>query len=314
MPLDRDGYFTSIKGSVNTWECDDIGHMNVQFYTARASDAAFFVRHELGLSPSVIRKTNTTMIALEEHYRYHRELLAGDMYTIRTRLIEMREKTLVVLHEIWNAATHELAATIVAVSASFDMGTRKLVAWSEETAAKGRALCGPLPEHAEGRSVTRETRLKDITLDDTESGHFVESYRGAVSPQHCDDFGHMNTQFYIARYSEGSGHLWQGMGIDRHKLMESRRGSVVLEQRLNYCREVASGDILIIKSAQTELGNKTVRLCHFMFNAETGLLAATSEVTAILLDLDARKAVAFSDAERAALARHVCVIEKAGRI
>tara|TARA_R110000824_G_scaffold118960_16_gene272450 strand:- start:37071 stop:38015 length:945 start_codon:yes stop_codon:yes gene_type:complete len=313
MPLDSDGYFTSIKSSVNTWECDDIGHMNVQFYTARASDAAFFVRHELGLTPSVIRASNRTMITLEEHYRYHRELLAGDMYTIRTRLIEMREKTLVVLHEIWNAATNELSATIVTVGASFDMNTRELVAWDEETRAKGQALCGPLPEHAEGRSVKRETRLKDITLEDTEGGHFIESYRGTVSLQHCDDFGRMNTQFYIARYSEGSGHLWQGLGVDRQKLMESRRGSVVLEQRLNFIRDVSSGDILIIKSALTELGNKTVRLCHFMFNAETGVLAATSEVTAILLDLDARKAVAFSDTEKAELAKHVCEIEKAGR-
>lgn len=312
MPLDSDGYFTSVKGTVNTWECDDIGHMNVQFYTARASDAAFFLRHELGLTPSVIRGTNRTMIALEEHTRFQRELLAGDMYTMRTRLIEMREKTLVVLHELWNAATHEISATIVAVSASFDLGTRKLVPWSEETKAKGRALIGPLPEHAEARSVKRETRLPEMSLADTESGNFIESYRGAVSPQHCDDFGHMNTQFYISRYSDGAGHLWQGLGLDRQTLMASRRGSVVLEQRLNFLREVSSGDILIIKSAVTEIANKTIRIYHFMFNAETGVLAATSEVMAILLDLDARRAVAFSDDERALLSAKLCVIDKAG--
>tara|TARA_R110000868_G_scaffold13397_10_gene62588 strand:- start:915 stop:1859 length:945 start_codon:yes stop_codon:yes gene_type:complete len=313
MPLDSDGYFTSVKGTVNTWECDDIGHMNVQFYTARASDAAFFVRAELGLTPSVIRDGKHTMIALEEHYRYQRELLAGDMYTMRTRLIEMREKTLVVLHELWNAASNELAATIVAVSASFDLGTRRLVPWSDETMAKGRALIGSLPEHAEPRSVKRETRLPEISFADTESGNFIESYRGAVGPQHCDDFGHMNTQFYISRYSDGSGHLWQGLGLDRQTLIASRRGSVVLEQRLNFLREVRSGDILIIKSAMTEVAAKTVRIYHFMFNAETGALAATSEVVAILLDLDARRAVAFTDEERARLGAKLCVIGTAAR-
>ncbi len=307
-----DGYFESLRGAVNTWECDDIGHMNVQFYVARASDGAFFLRHALGLTPSRIRTSKRTMIALEEHCRFHRELLAGDMFTMRTRLIDMREKTLVVLHELWNAATNELSATIVAVSASFDMETRRLVPWDEEALGKGRALVGPLPDYAEGRSVRRETRLADITLADTEGGHFIESYRGAVGPQHCDDFGHMNTQFYISRYSDGSGHMWQGLGLDKKSMIASRRGSVVLEQRLNYIREVVSGDILIVKSALTEVAAKTIRICHFMFNAETGLLAATSEVTAILLDLDARRAVSFSDEERARLARHVCEIKSSG--
>jgi acyl-CoA thioester hydrolase len=312
MPLQSDGYFESLRGAVNTWECDEIGHMNVQFYIARASDAAFFLRHELGLTPGTIRRTGRTMIALEEHFRFHHELLAGDMFTMRTRLIEMREKTLVVLHELWNAATDELSATIVAVSGSFDMETRRLVPWSEENATRGQALLGALPDYAEARSVTRERRLADLTLADTGAEHFIESYRGAVSPQHCDDFGHMNTQFYISRYSDGSGHLWQGLGLDKQRLIAERRGSVVLEQRLNYLREVLSGDILIVKSALTEVAAKTIRICHFMFNAETGLLAATSEVTAILLDLDARRAASFSDEERARLETHVCAIEKAG--
>jgi acyl-CoA thioester hydrolase len=30
----------TFRGSVAAWECDQYGHMNVQFYTARISDAA----------------------------------------------------------------------------------------------------------------------------------------------------------------------------------------------------------------------------------------------------------------------------------
>ncbi|MGV8995484.1 MAG: thioesterase family protein [Parvibaculaceae bacterium] len=311
MPLDSQGYFPSFRGSVNTWECDDNAHMNVQFYVARASDGAFFLRHELGLTPSVIRNSNRTMIALEEHYRFHRELFAGDTMTMRTRLIDMREKTLVVLHELLNGGTGELAASIVAVSASFDMETRRLVPWDADTLAKGRTLIGPLPDYADARSVKRETRLADLTLAEAEARGFIEIYRGAVHPQHCDQFGHMGTQHYISRYSDGSGHLWQGLGLEKARLMAERRGSVVLEQRLNYVREVLSGDILIVKSALIEVAPKTIRMCHFMFNGETGLLAATSEVVALMLDLDARRAVAFSDTDIARLEPHVRSVEKA---
>ena len=38
-------FLDTFRGSVNTWECDEVGHMNVQFYVARASDAAFYLRH-----------------------------------------------------------------------------------------------------------------------------------------------------------------------------------------------------------------------------------------------------------------------------
>ncbi len=300
-----DGYFESFRGAVNTWECDDNGHMNVQFYVARASDGAFFLRQALGLTPSVIRAEKRSMIALEEHYRFHRELHAGDPLRMRTRLIDMRPRTLVVHHELLNAATNETAATMVAVSAHFDLTTRKIVPWPEASLEKARELIGPLPDHAEGRSVKRETRLPDITLAEAEARNFVEIYRGPVMPWHCDDFGHMSTQFYISRYSDGSGHLWQGIGFDKSEMLAARRGSVVLEQRLNYVREVISGDILIVKSALVEVAAKTVRLCHFMFNGETGLLAATSEVTAIQFDLDQRRAASFTDAERARLAAHV---------
>lgn len=310
MPLGSDGYFESFRGAVNTWECDDNGHMNVQFYVARAADGAFFLRHELGLSPSVIRGTRHTMVALEEHFRFHRELHAGDMIAMRSRLIDMRERTLVVFHELLNAGTGETAATVVAVSAYFNMETRRLAPWPESAAAKGRALIGPLPEHAEARSVKRETRLADLTLEEATARGFIEIYRGPVQPWHCDDFGHMATQFYISRYSDGSGHMWQGLGLERKKMLAERRGSVVLEQRLNYVREVLSGDILIVKSALVEVAARTIRICHFMFNAETGLLAATSEVTVIRLDLDARRAASFSEEERARLQGHVRSIAK----
>lgn len=193
----------------------------------------------------------------------------------------------------------------------FDMERRKLAAWPESASARGRALIGELPDHAQARSVKRETRLPDLTLEEAAARGFIEIYRGPVSREHCDDFGHMNTQFYISRYSDGSGHMWQGLGMERKKMLAERRGSVVLEQRLNYVREVISGDILIVRSALVEVAARTIRICHFMFNAETGLLAATSEVTVIRLDLDSRRAASFSDEERAQLAAHIRVTAKA---
>ena len=293
----------TFRGTVNTWECDEVGHMNVQFYVARASDAGFYLRDALGISPSVVRNEGRAMVALEEHVRFLRELRAGDIMNMRTRLLEIRDKTVVTLHELLNSATGETSATIVAVSGHFDLKSRKLVPWSAEAMERSVPLLGPLPPHAEPRSVPRETRLPVKRLED--ATEFIEIYRGAVMPWECDDFGHMNTRFYMSRFSDGAGHLWQAIGFNKATMMEKRRGTVVLELRLNYLREVSSGTMLIAKSTLTRVEGKTLTFVHYMFDAETGEAVATGEVIAVMLDLDARKTVPFTDEERATLTNHV---------
>lgn len=296
-------YLDTFRGTVNTWECDEVGHMNVQFYVARASDAGFYMRDALGISPSVVRNEGRAVVALEEHVRFLRELRAGDIMNMRTRLVEMRDTTVVTFHEMFNSASGETSATIVAVSGYFDLKTRKLIPWSAEAKERAAPLLGPLPPHAEPRSVPRETRLPAKRLED--AADFVEIYRGAVMPWECDDFGHMNTRFYMARFSDGAGHLWQAIGFNKSAMMAKRRGTVVLELRLNYLREVRSGTLLIAKSTLTRVEGKTLTFVHYMFDAETGEAVATGEVIAVMLDLDARKTVPFTDEERAMLASHV---------
>lgn len=296
-------FLDTFRGSVNTWECDEVGHMNVQFYVARASDAAFYLRHALGLSPSRVRAEGRAMVALEEHIRFHRELRAGDIMNMRSRPVELRDRTMVSFHELFNSASGETAATVVALSGHFDLESRKLIPWPEEARAAAAPFAGPLPSHAEPRSVPREKRLPAKRLEDTTD--FIEIYRGAVMPWECDDFGHMNSRFYMARFSDGAGHLWQAIGFDKRSMLERRRGTVVLELRLNYLREVRSGTMLVAKSTLTRVEGRTLTFVHYMFDAETGEAVATGEVIAIMLDLDARKSVAFTDEERAALMPHV---------
>jgi len=155
-------FLDTFRGSVNTWECDEVGHMNVQFHVARASDAAFYLRHALGLSPSRVRAEGRAMVAIEEHIRFHRELRAGDIMNMRSRPVELRDRTMVSFHELFNSASGETAATAVALSGHFDLESRKLVPWPEEARAAAAPFAGPLPPHAEPRSVPRESLMQHV--------------------------------------------------------------------------------------------------------------------------------------------------------
>ena len=65
------------------------------------------------------------MVAVEQHIEYKRELLAGDLITIRSSVQEVREKSLRLLHEMTNQETQELASRTVLTGVCMDMKTRR---------------------------------------------------------------------------------------------------------------------------------------------------------------------------------------------
>ena len=65
------------------------------------------------------------MVAVEQHIEYKRELLAGDLITIRSSIQEVRENSLVLLHEMTNQETQELASRTVLTGVCIDMNTRR---------------------------------------------------------------------------------------------------------------------------------------------------------------------------------------------
>ncbi|WP_422021513.1 thioesterase family protein [Pyruvatibacter mobilis] len=62
-----------LRTSVQTRECDDMGHMNVQFYVAKAGEGLDVLAHEMGYGPRARRADNTVLLPREHHIRFHRE-------------------------------------------------------------------------------------------------------------------------------------------------------------------------------------------------------------------------------------------------
>ena len=52
------------------------------------------------------------MAAVQQNVTYKRELLAGDIVEVRSRLLEIRDKSIRFMHEMRNAETGEIAASL----------------------------------------------------------------------------------------------------------------------------------------------------------------------------------------------------------
>jgi acyl-CoA thioester hydrolase len=87
-------WIATAQGAVNAWDCDHMGHMNVQFYIGRIADGASHLRAALGLTPSVVRDTGRAFLVTEHSVRYRRELMAGDLIRVEAGVLELAEKTM----------------------------------------------------------------------------------------------------------------------------------------------------------------------------------------------------------------------------
>jgi acyl-CoA thioester hydrolase len=113
------------RGTIYPWHCDHMGHMNVMWYVGKFDEATWHLLASVGASASRMREEGFGMVAVEQRIEYKRELLAGDLITIRSGVQEVREKAILFFHEMTNEQTQELAARTFLTGVCLDTKTRK---------------------------------------------------------------------------------------------------------------------------------------------------------------------------------------------
>lgn len=127
----------------------------------------------------------------------------------------------------------------------------------------------------------------------------LETYRGYVSLQECDEMGHMNIQHYIAKTSDSSYNLRTALGVGAMAQSETGCGYVALEHHIRFHRELRASDLVVIRTGIVEIGDKTMRIYQEMREALDDRLAATFVVDTGCLDLETRRLTAWPDETRA---------------
>ncbi len=128
----------------------------------------------------------------------------------------------------------------------------------------------------------------------------IDTYRGYVSLQECDEMGHMNIQHYIAKGSDSSFNLRVALGHGALTQAETGLGYVALEHHIRFHRELRASDLVVIRAGVVEVRDKTLRIYQEMREALDGTLAATFVVDTGCLDLATRRLAPWPEHVRAA--------------
>jgi len=87
--------------------------------------------------------------------------------------------------------------------------------------------------------------------------------------------------------------------------------SVVATTKTDFVHEMRVGELLVVKSAFVNVGNKSLRHLQRMYNADTGTLCATQDTVEVFFDPKARKSMAMPDDVRTTLKPHVVAPDSA---
>jgi acyl-CoA thioester hydrolase len=296
------------RGGVNTWECDEMGHMNVRFYVTRAMEGLATLAALLGLPRAFSPGAGATLLVREQHIRFVRECHAGAALHMVGGVIEMGEAEARLLQLLIHSKSGEIAATFQTTVAHVTPGEARPFPWPGRTLERAEALKVDVPEQAAARSIVLGAVDSQASLERAEELGLIRIALGAIGLTDVDIFGRMRVEQFIGRVSDGiPSHVgaFRTVVADKAPQKPGRVGGAVLEYRIVNLDWPRSGDRVEIRSGLAGVDSRTQRLVHWMLDPETGKAWGTSEAIAITFDLDARKIVPITEEAQADLAAHI---------
>ncbi|MBM3645120.1 MAG: hypothetical protein FJX02_12370 [Alphaproteobacteria bacterium] len=277
----------TLRTAVNTWQCDENDHLNVQFYTGFADEAVEHLLAALELGPSLRRAGGIVARPCEDHIRYHREFRVIDGVAAHSAPSSATATTLDTWHRITRIADGALAATV---------RRRLQIEPALPEHARACALAGALPPMPEAlpRGLGKPGILRPRDLAGAVADGLIEANRTVIQPAECNADGELAPRFVIARCSDSAPILWDHLGFDRSAMQQRGEGSIVVEMRVEYLRPARAGTLLVVRSGLGAFTDKTVTLMHYLFDGETGEPVVRAEGLGMKFDQTRRKIMAFS--------------------
>jgi acyl-CoA thioester hydrolase len=110
------------------------------WYAGKFDEATWHLFNAIGLSPPYLRSAQRGMAAVEQHTSYLQELHAGAVVSVRTRVLEVKERSLRFEHEMVDDSTSSVAARTTLKAVHLDAVQRKSAAFPATVIAKAQAL------------------------------------------------------------------------------------------------------------------------------------------------------------------------------
>ncbi|MEW5424401.1 acyl-CoA thioesterase [Amorphus sp. 3PC139-8] len=284
------------RGSVNAWECDQMGHLSARYYLALVRHGLPGFAAAIGLSGAFKETAERTLLVTDLHIRFLREARLSALLHMTAGTVATEADHLVVQFLLWHSGSGELAATMRVRLALIDARGGERLAMPAELTDRADALRIDCPEKAEPRSVTLEPMATRACLAEADRLGLICPSRGAIGAEMCDVFGRLRLEGFLAAITDGMpmvGPALRGDLADYLDIAPERIGGAMVEYRLIYHRYPRAGDRFEVRSGLAGVSERTMRIIHWLLDPETGQPWLSADGVVVSFDLDARKVIAI---------------------
>src|SRR5438128_461577 len=121
------------RGGVNAWDCDDMGHLNVRFYVARAMEGLVGLAGAIGMPGAFREQANATLVVKDHHIRFLKEARSRAPLHMVAGVLEMDESHARFLQLLLHSLTGEIAASFQTVVAHATAAEGRPFPWCART-------------------------------------------------------------------------------------------------------------------------------------------------------------------------------------
>ena len=273
------GIYSAFKDLVRKEDCDQMSHMNVQYYFGKHADAIKCLFNK-------INSFSTNKIdykILKERCIFSREVHLNSALEIVFKVKSIENNELLLLSKVYSI-DHENVSAYFETSISLDI--------NEKT--KNIILNLFLLDTTTYLNELEFSNLRPLTDNRPPQNYSKDAYiscKSAVNTWDLDYEEMGSSQFKIGCVSDAATHLFTYCGADFNWRNEYDIGSAALDYSVRYFKDAPLGMAVTMHTNFTKIGNKSLKFIHHMVDDSTGDVIMDIEIVAVLFDLKKRKSL-----------------------
>ncbi|WP_373086333.1 thioesterase family protein [Sneathiella sp.] len=273
------------RGTVNAWECDQMGHMNVQFYSAKCSQAFGHLQNALGLSPAQIREDKKGLTISSVRIQFKSELHAGSVLHGFCGIREVKGEVIHGFIHLFDTAFYKLSSVFEFTAHYTDLISSEALPLPAKVRKRAEDLSDEHPK------MYRPAPFAGALMPPVALDHMFESGRSSVNTWECDSFGNIEMRHIIGYFSNAVIHVLKSIGLSRGPLRGQNLGSAALDYRSDFHAPLKMSVPLATRSGLIGAEGKIFRFGHNLINLDTGKIAVTTTVLGCYFDMATRKSI-----------------------
>lgn len=261
-------FIETYRGEALAWEADELGHMNMRFYFARAAQARANFLIDLGLADVFKNSSFSTLVPTRQHIKYHKEVRPGEGMAAKTAIVHL-SKTEIVLVHIITKTPQIVSATIVETLQHISRRTGEAFAWPKRLRERAFLFKVEVPEEAIARNINIDEPLGSPSLVAADKFDLPVIGRGMFAPTECGAQGFVTKSAVIGRVSDSVQHLktaWPDLDF----ASDDGMSGALLEAQAMHRNRPKAGDCYVIRSGLRSASTHVRELCHWILDPVSG--------------------------------------------